>query len=279
MPIHCKIVFIALMAWAALLRAGPSRDALLQCMAETQQFTQEEKEALAANIRSWSRFGIYAVTANAKRACGVALAEDGQFLDKVVHVMEMKAIAAFGEVLLQWQDEYDRLDGLMSVKGRFPAIRERRVFYGKVEPKAVDRNTLQLEDGTVFVVMLIPIDKVSLDKARYETEMKGMFREKLLALYDHFRKEGDLKACVALEGDLRLSGAELPDGAIYDYIQAVSNGEDSVAAMLIDEIAMTFKKLPSAMQKALLETIAGSHRKKDCVFLEEKKDKTAGKEK
>jgi len=265
-----------LAVWAVRfpLLAAPDREVLLQCMAVLPQFTQEEKDALAADAENWSRFGAYAVTANAKRASGVALAEDGPLLEKVSHAMEMRAIAAFGNVFPQWQEEYDRLDAKMSQAGRFPAIRQRRVFYGKVEPKALARKMLQLADGNVLVLLQIPADKVTIDRGRYEAELRKQFSVKLLELYAQFRQQGDLRACASLEDDLRLVGAKIPDDAIHDYMQALSNDDDSVAATLIEEIASTFRELPDAMQQALLRVISTSRRKDDCRLLEEKQIKT-----
>jgi len=226
-----------------------------------------EKEALAAQVRSWSRFGVYAVTANELRACGIGLVENGPRLEQFAHVLELKTVAAFGSVIPAWQEVFDEVERSLPAPGRLPALRERHVFYGQVAPQAIQQTRCELADGTILITLFVDASKVAVDRPRYQTEVKAALQEGLLALYGNYRQNGDLLQLRTLDANLRALGCDSPDGVLLDYLQALQGQDDTIASTLLEELAPLFPELPLPLQTAVLENISRSPRKTDCQFL------------
>ena len=265
-------LFLLLAALPQSLKAA-SKETLLRCLAESEQFTQEEKDALAANMRKYSMFGFYAVTANDTRASGIAVVTDAGKADMVFRMLEMKTLSSFATVFRIWEEEYDALDGAMSEQGRFSAIRQLNVFYGRIAPQTVitkERKTL--EDGCELMVLRIPADKVIIEREKYKEEVRRKFGEALLALYVQCRQNGDVGKCALLKKDLRHVGLDAPDEALLDYLQALRDNDDAAAAVLLEDVAPMFRQLPPMMRKVVLEVVSASRRKEDVFRLEENKD-------
>ena len=265
------LFFLALALFPQSLKAV-EKEVLLQCIAASGQFTPEEKEALAADVRKYSVFGFYAVTANSTRASGIAVATGAQRADMLFRTLEMKAVASFATVFKVWEEEYDALDGAMSEPGRFPAIRQVKVFHGRVAPQAVVKERTELEDGSELMVLHIPADKVIIEREKYQEELRRRFGEVLLALYTQCRDNGETGKCALLKGDLHRIGLDAPDEALLDYLQALRDNDDAAAAVLLEEAAPAFKNLPPLMRKAVLKIVLASERKEDVSTLEENND-------
>jgi len=253
------------------LNAAPN-GGLQQCIAESGKFSMEEKAALVSNVRRISVFGFYAVTANNTRAAGIAIATDAQKADMVFRTMEMKAVNAFATVFHVWEEEFDRLDGMMSERGRFPAIRQMRVFYGRVAPQAAVMERTGLDDGSELMILHIPAEKVIIDREEYRKELHRKYGEALFELYVLSREKSDEKKSTLLKGDMRRVGLEAPDETILDYLQALRENDDAAAAVLLEDAAPVFRQLSPMVRKAVLKAVVASSRKEDARVLEEEID-------
>lgn len=266
--------FLLLALFPKSLKASAQED-LLRCLSESAQFTLEEKEVLAANVRRYSRFGNYAVTANNTRASGIAVAVDAQKSDMVFRAVELKAIAAFANVFHHvWEEEFDALDGMMSVRGRFPAIRQLRVFHGRVAPQAVIRERRVREDGSELMILFIPADKVIIERDEYKKEFCQRYAEALFGLYAVSYKDGETEKCAQIKNDFQIVGLDAPDETLLDYLKALADDDEAAAAVLLEEVVPVFRQLPQMMKTAVLKIIAGSQRKEDALLFVEDKDKT-----
>ncbi|MBR0458013.1 MAG: hypothetical protein IJJ26_02130 [Victivallales bacterium] len=251
----------------AFLRAAPDKEVLLAQVESSPRYTPAEKEALSAQVRSWSRFGVYSVTADEKRACGIGIVEDCSFQEHFKSLLEQKTIAAFGNVFPVWQETFDKIDRTLQVPGRFPTLRNRHVFYAKIGPQAYSMESGTLADGSQLVIIMVDAEKVTVDYARYESEVKESLQKELFLLYKQCRQAGDLSQLRLLDADLRVLGAEVPDSVLHDYLQALQEKDTVVASALLPDLAVLFPELPPALQTALLEAISKSQQKEDCQFL------------
>ncbi|MBQ6470578.1 MAG: hypothetical protein IJJ33_01220 [Victivallales bacterium] len=262
----CILAFLNGWAYAA-----PSQERLLACVQENPWLTVAEKETLARNCHAYSRFGFYCVSANESRAVGMALAVAGSE-ERLAHVLELKAAAAFGKVLPFWREEWDKLENSLGSGGRFPALRERSVFYGKVMPQGTQCEMLQNADGSFLITLRLPIEKVRPDRERYAVEARALYAHALTEDYGQCWQAGSLEQCCALETALRKLQKGSANDSLHDYLEALQTGDDLAAATLLPEVQEMFPQFPPKIQEALLRRIATSSRPEDRKKLETKKE-------